>query len=98
MGEEWGSWLAIHPDTAKRLGIENRKEVWVESPAGRVRAKARYFPGIDPSTVAMPLGLGHTAMGRYALGVGVNPAALVKRNFEPSGRPLWRAKVRVYAA
>ncbi len=36
----------IHPETAKKYGIEDGDWIWIESPRGRVRQKARLFPGI----------------------------------------------------
>ncbi|MBI4375426.1 MAG: molybdopterin-dependent oxidoreductase, partial [Elusimicrobia bacterium] len=97
--EEWETWLEIHPSTAGRLSIKDDQMVWVESSIGKIKAKAKYFVGIDPDTVAMPLGLGHTAMGRYARGIGTNPADLIERHFDASGLPIWHdTKVRVYAA
>jgi len=41
----------IHPETAKRLGIENGDWVWIETPRGKVRQKCLYFDGIDPRVV-----------------------------------------------
>jgi anaerobic selenocysteine-containing dehydrogenase len=36
----------IHPDTAKKYGIEDGDWIWIESPRGRIRQKVRTFPGI----------------------------------------------------
>ena len=36
----------LHPDTAKKYGIEDGDWIWIESPRGRVRQKARVTPGI----------------------------------------------------
>jgi anaerobic selenocysteine-containing dehydrogenase len=44
-------WIYIQPDTAMKLGIENNDWVVVESPRGRIRAKAVFFPGIHPNVV-----------------------------------------------
>ncbi|MER7745572.1 molybdopterin-dependent oxidoreductase [Streptomyces bacillaris] len=46
--------LQIHPATARRLGIDDRDEVVVESPRGRVTATALYWPGIREDTVFVP--------------------------------------------
>ncbi|CAO0836349.1 Oxidoreductase OS=Streptomyces microflavus OX=1919 GN=Smic_01370 PE=3 SV=1 [Streptomyces microflavus] len=46
--------LQIHPDTARRLGIDDRDEVVVESPRGKVTATALYWPGIRKDTVFIP--------------------------------------------
>lgn len=36
----------INPETAKIYGIEDGDWIWLESPRGRIRQKARLFPGI----------------------------------------------------
>jgi anaerobic selenocysteine-containing dehydrogenase len=36
----------IHPETAEKYGISDGDWVWIESPRGRIRQKARVFPGI----------------------------------------------------
>ncbi|MFD4691587.1 molybdopterin-dependent oxidoreductase [Streptomyces sp. NPDC058463] len=50
--------LQIHPDTAGALGIEDRDEVIVESPRGRVTATALHWPGIREDTVFLPNAFG----------------------------------------
>ena len=41
----------INPETAKNLGIEDGDWMWIESPRGRIKQKARLYPGIDPRVV-----------------------------------------------
>jgi len=36
----------LHPETAEKYGIVDGDWVWIESPRGRIRQKARVFPGI----------------------------------------------------
>ncbi len=43
--------VEIHPDTARRHGIEERDWVWIESPRGRIRQRAKLNDGIDPRVV-----------------------------------------------
>jgi anaerobic selenocysteine-containing dehydrogenase len=43
--------VQIHPVTAKELGIEDGDWAWIESPRGRIKQKARLFPGIHPRVV-----------------------------------------------
>jgi len=43
--------MQLHPDTAKRYGIEDGDWTWIESPRGKIRQKARLFPGIHPGVV-----------------------------------------------
>ena len=73
----WSTWVEIHPDTAAGLGIGEGDIVEVASAAGSVEVPAYLYPGLRPDVVAMPLGQGHTAYGRYAEGRGANPYALL---------------------
>lgn len=99
LGEQWGTWIEIHPETAKRLGIQDSRMVWVESSAGRIKAKARLYEGILRNTVSLPLGLGHTGMGRYANGVGINPVEIISSKMNLSNQPVWQqTRVKIYAA
>lgn len=43
----------IYPDTAEKYGIGPDDWVWVESPRGKIRAKALITRGINPGTVCM---------------------------------------------
>ena len=53
--------LLIHPDTAKKLGINEGDWVVVESPRGKIRIRARLTRGIRPDTVAISYHFGHWA-------------------------------------
>lgn len=69
----WKTWAEINPETARKLGIKEDEEVWVESPEGKIKGTARLYEGIHPDVIGVPLGFGHTAMGRWARGIGENP-------------------------
>jgi len=43
--------VQIHPETAKEIGIEDGDCAWIETPRGRIKQKARLFPGIHPKAV-----------------------------------------------
>ena len=62
----WSSWVEINPETAEQLGIVDGDIVEVTSPEASVTAPAFVYPGIRPGVVAMPIGQGHTELGRYA--------------------------------
>ncbi len=51
----WEAWVEIHPETAASLGVQGGDWVWVESPKGRIRLKARLYPGTLPDVVHIPL-------------------------------------------
>jgi anaerobic selenocysteine-containing dehydrogenase len=42
----------IHPETAARYGIEPGDWVWIESPHGRVRQKARVTKRVQPHMIS----------------------------------------------
>ncbi len=46
----------IHPDTAAAHGIRDGEWMWIESPRGRIRQRARFAPGIDPRVIAIEHG------------------------------------------
>ncbi len=43
--------VEIHPDTAKKHNIQETDWVWIESPRGRVKQRAKLNDGIDPRVV-----------------------------------------------
>lgn len=45
--------LHIHPDTAASYGIAQGDSVRIESPHGKIQARAELYPGIRPDTVMM---------------------------------------------
>ena len=81
--ETWDSWLEMNPEPARRLGLADRDEVQVESPFGRIVTKVRYVPGLHPDVVNLPFNQGHTAIGRYARGRGVNGLEILNPTSEP---------------
>jgi molybdopterin-containing oxidoreductase family iron-sulfur binding subunit len=69
----WGSWVDIHPELAKRLGLEEEDLVELRSPHGQVEnVPVRVTELQSPHGICLPLGQGHTAMGHNAQGMGVN--------------------------
>lgn len=96
--EMWGNWVEINPETARELGIADGDLVWVESPRGRIRAKARLYPGAMPGVVNMPLGQGHVAHGRWAKGRGANPKRIIGNEYDYlGGLAAWSStRVRIY--
>ncbi len=73
----WDSWLEVHPTDAKRLGVKQGDLLQVQSASGQVELPAHLSGGVRPGTVAVPIGQGHTAYGRYAEGRGANPIPLL---------------------
>ncbi|MCB0064828.1 MAG: hypothetical protein KDE19_22040, partial [Caldilineaceae bacterium] len=93
----WDTWVEINPATAERLGIDNNELVLIESPAGAIRAIVYTFPGIHPETVAVPIGQGHTELGRWARNRGDNVLKILVPQMEANtGQLAWAAtRVRI---
>jgi len=82
----WHSWLEMNPHTAEERGLKTGDIVSVESPYGVVEVPIWTYPGIREDAVALAMGGGHTDMGRYANGAGVNALDLLPAVAEqPSG-------------
>src|SRR5688500_3312111 len=88
----WQSVIEIHPRHASRLGVRNGDLLTVRTATGTVTAPAYLYLGVREDTVAMALGRGHAAYGRYAKGIGVNPLAAAPVAFDSrSGGFAWTA-------
>jgi len=97
--EMWRNWVEIHPETAHRLGLADGDQVWVESPQGRIRLKARLYEGAMPDAVNIPMGGGHTAGGRWANQVGGGNVAelIVPQADSLAGTVAWcGTRVKIY--
>jgi len=85
LDERWGTWLEINPSTARGLGVKDGDTVWLESPRGRIRIRARHYAGARPDVVNMPFGGGHRGYGRWADAIGVNPNDILVRDDDRLG-------------
>ncbi len=81
----WQSWVEVHPQTFKKLGLREGQHLTVETAAGKVTAPAYEYMGVRPDTVAIALGLGHTGYGRFAEKIGVNGYDLVSHTWDAAG-------------
>ncbi len=91
----WQTWVEINPKTAAELDVKNGDVVTIESPHGAIEAPVYVFPAIRPDTVAIPLGQGHTDLGRYAKRRGSHAMRLIGTETGESGNNLAWANVRV---
>jgi len=48
--------IDIHPDTAKKHGIKEGDWVYIETPRGRIKQRARMLPGMHPQVVCIQHG------------------------------------------
>ena len=81
----WQSWVEVHPATARKLGVVAGDHITVRTAAGTVTAPAFVYLGIRQDTVAIALGQGHTAYGRYAKDIGVNALDALGGTWNGSG-------------
>ena len=81
----WNTWVEIGPETAQKLGVANDDVVKITSPNGQVEASVYVYPAIRPGVIAVPLGQGHTAFGRYAQGRGANILQLLSKQVNAAG-------------
>jgi len=63
----WQTVVEMHAETATALGVVDGDQVTVRTAAGEITAPAFVYIGIRPDTIAIALGRGHTASGRYAV-------------------------------
>ncbi len=73
----WDSWAEMHPSTAAKLGINNLDLVDVSSEQGSIKVRVVLQKGMHADAIAIPLGQGHEAHGRYAKGLGENPLKIL---------------------
>lgn len=81
----WGSWIEIHPNKVKALGIRESDVLELVSENNRiVQAPVRVTAEVAEDVVAMAFGQGHTALGAVAANVGANACKLLPQsgNFE----------------
>ncbi len=93
--EAWQTWVEIDPKTAQQIGVQDSDVVKVASPFGEIEALVYTFPAIRPDTIAIPLGQGHTDLGRFAQNRGSNPMQLVGAQADATGTALAWSTVRV---
>jgi molybdopterin-containing oxidoreductase family iron-sulfur binding subunit len=70
----WGAWAELHPDTAKKFGIKQGDAVVLRTDDGEVQVPAYVTEHVHKDVVAVPLGQGHSAYGRYAKSTGQGSA------------------------
>ena len=99
-GVGWNSLAEIGAEAADSLGIRDGDAVWVESPLGRLKLKARLSQWVRPDIVAIARGQGHYAPGEWQKGIGVNPNDIIGVDFDSlSGQSaIFNTRVKVYRA
>jgi thiosulfate reductase/polysulfide reductase chain A len=92
--------MVINPATARTYGVRDGDTVWVESPHGRVKARAKVTTRIHPEVIGVQHGFGHTALGRLAKDRGTGDSPLRPTKSDPlSGQAMHKeACVRIVRA
>jgi len=86
----WTSWVEVNPRTADALGLDTGSIVEVSTANGTAELPVWRHPGTRPEVIAIQLGQGHQALGRYASDRGVNAAAFLSPEVEAaSGGVVW---------
>jgi len=86
----WQTPVIVHPETAASMGWSQKRLIEIRSGNARIKAPVYVSSGVRPGLLAMGMGQGHTAMGRYARNRGANPIALMSAGTEAgSGAPIW---------
>jgi anaerobic selenocysteine-containing dehydrogenase len=94
----YGTWVEMNPATAKEMGFADGDLVRVTSEKGSIEAPVVLFPAIMPDVVAMPIGQGHHALGRYARNRGANPLEILAPETESASGNLATSATRVALA
>jgi len=99
----WGTWAEMHPSTAKRLGVVTNNTIKISNGGGSIVLPVWVSDGVHPRAVAVPIGQGHSAYGRFASGTGANVWPLLTSekpivNITRAGRPgaitRWKGSTR----
>ena len=73
----WDSWAEMHPETARKLGVAKDDVIEIKTEHGAIEAPVLVESTVRPGVIAVPLGQGHRAYGRYAKDVGANAWAIL---------------------
>ncbi len=99
-GIGWGTLVEINSETARTWKLKDGKEVWVESPFQKIKARVKFSEGVHPEVVAISSGQGHDAYGKWQKGIGVNPYEVLGVDYDRvSGQAaFYNTRVKVYPA
>lgn len=73
----WDSWVAMNPETAKKLGLRRNDVLKVEGEAGVIEAALYPLPGVHADAVVVHRGNGHAAhVSKISGNNGIDPLVL----------------------
>lgn len=73
----WDAWAELHPKMAERIGVTNEDVITIRNARGELNLPVLITPHLSESIIAIPLGHGHKAFGRYAKNEGSNVLELL---------------------
>jgi molybdopterin-containing oxidoreductase family iron-sulfur binding subunit len=73
----WHTPVLVHPETMAENGLAQGDVVRIRSQWGQLEAPVYESRGVRSNVLLMSMGQGHTAYGRYAQGMGLNPNDLL---------------------
>ena len=79
----WQTPIFLNPKTAGANGINQEDIIELQTEFGKLEAAVYVSELVNPGLALMSIGQGHTAYGRYAKDVGVNPLQLLSANVDP---------------
>ncbi len=92
----WGSWVELHPRKARALGLSDGDVVEISNERAAIELPLLVTEDVAENVAAVPLGQGHTALGRNATRRGANafrllggvegPTAFGPVKLRPAGR------------
>lgn len=88
----WQTWVEINLRKAEELDIKEGDVVRITSGFGSIEAIAYPHPAVAPNAIAVPVGQGHIAGGRYAKDRGANVYSILDAKSDSgSGALAWAA-------
>jgi anaerobic selenocysteine-containing dehydrogenase/Fe-S-cluster-containing dehydrogenase component len=91
----WQTLAWVHPDVMAANRWADGDRVTVQTQYGEIQLPAVAYSGLHPKAIVIPMGQGHTQLGRYAQGQGVNPVDVMGAQVSSqSGSPVYRAAVQ----
>jgi anaerobic selenocysteine-containing dehydrogenase len=86
----------VHPETAKKHGIEDGQWIYIESPRGRIKQRAKLYDGIDPRVVTAEHGWWYPEIKDPGHGWEISNANILTDNaFETCDPNMGATNVRV---
>jgi anaerobic selenocysteine-containing dehydrogenase/Fe-S-cluster-containing dehydrogenase component len=88
----WHTPVLLHSETLAKIKVKQGDVISIRSRWGQLEAPVYETESVVPDLLVMDIGQGHTAFGRYAKDMGLNPYMILSPQTEPhSGGPRFMA-------